>query len=135
MQISPFDASQHVRGWFNPAFGRENNPLLFVARLQGRMFKAGFGLQIEAMDFLKSRYVRDIAFIDDIVEAREPGDLITTCSAFALQAFEDYGREMVRAARLGQDIAGETAHDLATEIVDMAQDARDTVSRQAELAA
>lgn len=124
-----------IRTCLNPFLGRENNPFLHAMKSQAQTFRAGLEMQIEAMDFIKQRYGHDIAFVDDVLTAREPADILPVWSQFMLQAVEDYTREMLRAANFGTRFARDAANELRHEIDDLAEDARAAVAHQADAAA
>ena len=124
-----------IRTSLNPFLGRENNPFLHAMTMQARTFRAGLEMQMEAMDFVKHRYRHDIAFVEDVLAAREPADILPAWSEFLMQAAEDYTRETLRTANLGTRFASETAADLRHEINDLAEDARAAVAHQADAAA
>lgn len=124
-----------IRACLNPFLGRENNPFLHAMKLQAQTFRAGLEMQIEAMDFVKHRYRHDIAFVEDVLTAREPADILPAWSQFLAQVAEDYTRESLRAANLGTRFASETAAELRHEIDDLTEDARAAVAHQADAAA
>lgn len=108
---------------FDPFLGRENNPFVHAARLQARALKAGLELQIEALDFVKQRYRRDMGFCDEMMDCREPAALASAVSRFYAQAIDDYSRETMRAVDLGTHFVKDAADDIRHEAQDMAEDA------------
>ena len=66
---------------------------------------------------------QDIRLVDSLIKAaRSRNEVVSTCSAFCSQAFDDYTREAVKAARYGQDVASETSEQVRKDAEELSND-------------
>ncbi|WP_306030743.1 phasin family protein [Stappia sp. MMSF_3263] len=98
------------------------NPLLIAQRMHSEALRATLGWQAEMLDFFRHRIEQDIRLVDSLIKAREPDEVVSTCSAFCSQAFDDYTREAVKAARYGQDVASETSEQVRKDAEELSND-------------
>jgi len=91
------------------------DPAMFVARMQASTVKAVLKWQIESLNFLRRRYEQDVKFIDELLAAPEPGEMLSTCSCFMQNALEEYSKEAVKAASYGGRIVTDTANEIRSE--------------------
>jgi hypothetical protein len=98
---------------FSPATIGE--PALFFVRLQAGAYRSMLKWQIEQMTFLRHRYEQDLRFVDDLIDAPEPGEMLSATSCFLQNALDDYSREAVKAATFSGKLVTDAAHQLRAE--------------------
>lgn len=111
-QTTQTDASMLPTPLLNIAAGE---PVLFMTRVQASTFKAVLKWQIESLNFLRHRYEQDVKFIDELLAAPEPGEMLSTCSCFMQNALDEYSKEAVKAANHSGRIITETAREFRSE--------------------
>lgn len=93
----------------------QDNPLLFIARLQADAYKAMLKWQIESLGFLRHRYEQDVKLIDELIASPEPGEMLSTYSRFLHNALDEYSKETVKTANYGSKVASDTARGIRAE--------------------
>ncbi|WP_428697590.1 phasin family protein [Stappia sp.] len=116
---APEDAINASLAPFETAYA---NPLLIAQRMQSEALRATLDWQAGMLDFLRHRIEQDVRLVDRLMHAREPDEVVSTCSEFCSQAFDDYTREAVKAARYGQDVASETSEKVRKDAEDLSDD-------------
>lgn len=86
--------------------------LLFFAHLQANAVKAMLKWQVESLNFLKHRYEQDMKFIDELLEAPEPGEMLSAYSCFLQNALDEYSRESVKAANYSSKVVTDAAKEI-----------------------
>jgi len=91
------------------------DPAMFAARMQATTVKAVLKWQIESLNFLRHRYEQDMKFIDEVLAAPEPGEMLSTCSCFMQNALDEYSKEAVKAANYGGRIITDATKEMRSE--------------------
>ncbi len=112
MARKPTGQTNDFKAFWDPFSMAEGNPLFIAASAQARVVKAMLEWQIEAMDFVKDRYSKDIAFLDKMTKSAEVPDVLTSCSEFFQEAVDDYSREGVKIANFGSRMAADAASEV-----------------------
>lgn len=92
-----------------------DGPAMLVARVQASTLKAVFKWQIESLNFLRHRYEQDVRFIDELLAAPEPGEMLSTCYCFTQNALNEYSKEAVKVANHGGRMIIDTAREIRSE--------------------
>ncbi len=112
----------------NACLLNQGNPFAFVGGIQVGFAKAMLEGQIELLDFLKTRYGKDIRYLDDLAKTQNPSELLLTASAFLQEALDDYSREMVKVSSYGPRLATDAAAKVQKQTEDLANEIRTITS-------
>ncbi|WP_186386374.1 MULTISPECIES: hypothetical protein [unclassified Stappia] len=91
------------------------NPMLLVGRMQSEALRATLERQVEMVDFLRLRIEKDMRLAERLLQAREPGEVVSACTEFCSEAVEDYAREAFRNANLVPEVTSEAVEQVARE--------------------
>ena len=112
---------------FNPtnslfSGGEGSRAFLAMTHMQAQACKSALRYQIEALDFLKMRFEKDLKLYDDLLESEEHGDGFDVFADFMREAGKDYAEEAGKMARLESEVASDTAEKIEKEVKAVEED-------------
>jgi len=111
-----------------PFADRDGNPFVFAADIQARCAKTVLEWQIEMVDFLKMRLIKDVAYVETLSKTKRPRETLSGVSDYMLEAIDDYSREAAKAATFGSRLAVDTAHQVKKKTEEIAAELKSAVS-------
>lgn len=98
---------------------QDGNPFVHAADIQTRCAKTVLEWQIEMVNFLKFRLVKDVAFVEALSKPQRPSETLSGISDYMLEAIDDYSHEAAKAATFGSRMTVDTANQVKKKTEDL----------------
>lgn len=104
-------------GLKNPSFETAQQFAASMARLQAHAAKAVIEYNLEAVDFVKHRLIRDADFVARMAASKDFGEALGVYSNFWQEALSEYTDEAGKLTAMNTKAAQESAVEIAQEAV------------------
>ena len=74
-------------------------------RFHSRFVETGKEVQKGTIDFLQSRFEKDVKFANELIKLNQPAEVMSFYMAFFQEALDDYSNEVVKMGNFGAQIA------------------------------